>query len=118
MDGSAGAGLRLGPGQNLTVGAQLGLELAQRPSHTDQCVAEGVLWLTSLYVDQYLATGDKPGPGHDILTGRYACYETYACSDGKWLSVGAIEPHFYANLCKALGCQGERPALGGVLPGR
>jgi alpha-methylacyl-CoA racemase len=72
--------------------------------YLDVCVAEGVLWLTSLYVDQYLATGDKPGPGHDILTGRYACYETYVCSDDKWISVGAIEPHFYANLCKALGC--------------
>ena len=71
----------------------------------DVCVAEGVLWLTSLYVDQYLATGDRPGPGHDILTGRYACYGTYECSDGKWISVAAIEPQFYANLCKGLGLE-------------
>ena len=71
----------------------------------DVCVAEGVLWLTSLYVDQYLATGERPGPGHDILTGRYACYGTYACSDGKWISVAAIEPQFYANLCKGLGLE-------------
>ena len=55
--------------------------------YLDVCVAEGVLWLTSLYVDQYLATGDEPGPGHDILTGRYACYDTYAASDGKWIAV-------------------------------
>lgn len=73
--------------------------------YLDVCVAEGVLWLTSLYVDQYLATGDSPGPGHDVLTGRYACYDVYGCSDGKWLAVGAIEGHFYANLCKALGCE-------------
>ena len=73
--------------------------------YLDVCVAEGVLWLTSLYVDQYLATGESPGPGHDVLTGRYACYDTYACSDGKWLAVGAIEGHFYANLCRALGCE-------------
>ncbi len=73
--------------------------------YLDVCVAEGVLWLTSLYVDQYLATGDSPGPGHDVLTGRYACYDIYGCSDGKWLAVGAIEGHFYANLCKALGCE-------------
>lgn len=72
--------------------------------YLDVCVAEGVLWLTSLYVDQYLATGDSPGPGHDVLTGRFACYDIYGCSDGKWLAVGAIEGHFYANLCKALGC--------------
>ena len=71
----------------------------------DVAVADGVLQLTSLYVDQFLATGAKPSPGHDILTGRYACYETYACADGRWLAVGAIEPAFYANLCKALGCE-------------
>lgn len=73
--------------------------------YLDVCVAEGVLWLTSLYVDQYLATGDSPGPGHDVLTGRYACYDIYGTSDGRWLAVGAIEGHFYANLCTALGCE-------------
>lgn len=69
----------------------------------DVAVADGVLWLTSLYVDQHLATGENPGPGHDVLTGRYACYDTYACGDGKWISVGAIEGHFFRNL---LGCLG------------
>jgi alpha-methylacyl-CoA racemase len=73
--------------------------------YLDVCVAEGVLQLTSLYVDQFLATGQKPGPGHDILTGRYACYDTYACRDGRWVAVGAIEPPFYANLCRRLGCE-------------
>ncbi len=73
--------------------------------HLDVSVAEGVLQLTSLYVDQYLATGERPGPGHDILTGRYACYDVYACADGKHVAVAAIEPHFYANLCKHLGCE-------------
>jgi alpha-methylacyl-CoA racemase len=73
--------------------------------YLDVCVAEGVLQLTSLYIDQFLATGEKPAPGHDILTGRYACYETYTCADGGHVAVGAIEPHFYANLCKHLGCE-------------
>jgi alpha-methylacyl-CoA racemase len=74
-------------------------------AYLDVSVAEGVLWMMSLYVDQHLATGDEPGPGHDILTGRYACYDTYPARDGKWISVGAIEPAFYANLCKALDCE-------------
>ncbi|TMA36133.1 MAG: CoA transferase [Deltaproteobacteria bacterium] len=73
--------------------------------YLDVCVAEGVLQLTSLYIDQFLATGEKPTPGHDILTGRYACYDTYACRDGRWVAVGAIEPAFYANLCRRLGCE-------------
>lgn len=70
----------------------------------DVSITEGVLSLMSLYIDEYLATGTVPGPGHSILTGRYACYDTYQCADGKWLAVGAIEPHFYQNLCRRLGC--------------
>jgi alpha-methylacyl-CoA racemase len=73
--------------------------------YLDVSVAEGVLSLMSLYIDQHLATGETPGPGHDVLTGRYACYDSYRAADGKWLAVAAIEPHFYANLCKALGCE-------------
>jgi alpha-methylacyl-CoA racemase len=64
-----------------------------------------VLSLRSLAIDQYLATGEDPGPRQTLLTGRYACYDVYACSDSKWLSVGAIEPHFFANLCVALGLE-------------
>jgi alpha-methylacyl-CoA racemase len=64
-----------------------------------------VLSLMTLYVDQHLATGEAIGPGHDVLTGRYACYEVYPTRDGKWLAVGAIEPAFWANLCRALGLE-------------
>ena len=73
--------------------------------HLDVSVADGVVALMSLYIDEYLATGTVPGPGHNILTGRYACYDVYACSDDRWVAVGAIEPHFYANLCTLLGCE-------------
>ena len=74
-------------------------------TYLDVSVAEGVLFLMSLYIDQYLATGELPGPGHDILTGRFACYDVYQARDGKWLAVGIIEPAFFANLCKALGLE-------------
>lgn len=71
-------------------------------AHLDVSVADGVLAFMSLYVDEYLATGEVPGPGHNILTGRYACYDLYEAADGRWLAVGAIEPHFFANLCRLL----------------
>ena len=32
-------------------------------------------------------------------------YDTYPTRDGKWLSVAAIEPRFWANLCTALGLE-------------
>ena len=71
--------------------------------HLDVSVADGALGMMSLYADEHLATGTEPGPGHYILTGRYACYEVYACADGKHLAVAAIEPAFWANLCRGLG---------------
>lgn len=73
--------------------------------HLDVSIAEGVLSLMSLAVDEYLATGVAPGPGHNILTGRYACYDTYRCADDAWVAVGAIEPAFYRNLCRILECE-------------
>jgi alpha-methylacyl-CoA racemase len=74
-------------------------------AYLDVSVADGVIALMSLYIDEYFATGEIPGPRHNILTGRYACYDVYRCADDRWIAVGAIEPHFYANLCRALGCE-------------
>jgi alpha-methylacyl-CoA racemase len=73
--------------------------------HLDVSIADGVLWLCSLAVDEHLATGADVGPRHDVITGRYACYDTYRAKDGRWLAVGAIEPKFFANLCRLLGCE-------------
>jgi alpha-methylacyl-CoA racemase len=74
-------------------------------AYLDVSAADGVLALMSLAVDEYLATGVVPGPRHGLLTGRYACYDCYEAADGKWLSVAAIEPRFWANLCRRLGCE-------------
>jgi alpha-methylacyl-CoA racemase len=69
----------------------------------DVAISDGVLWLTSLLTDEYLATGVAPRPGHDLLSGRFACYGIYKCSDDQFLAVGAIEPKFFSNLCTLLG---------------
>ena len=73
-------------------------------AYLDVSVADGVLWLMSLAIDEQLALGGDVRPSHDVLSGRYACYAVYGTSDGKWLAVGAIEAKFFANLCAALGC--------------
>ncbi len=69
----------------------------------DVSAAEGIMSLMALSLDQYLATGEEAGPRQVLLTGRYAFYDNYQAADGGWLSVGAIEPHFYRNLCERLG---------------
>ena len=77
--------------------------------YLDVAAVDGVLSLMSLAIDQYLATGEVAGPRQTLLTGRYACYDVYACRDDRWLSVGAIEPRFFANLCERLGLQELAP---------
>jgi alpha-methylacyl-CoA racemase len=42
-----------------------------------------------------------------MLTGGLACYRTYATSDGRHLTVGALEPKFFRRLCEVVG----RPEL-------
>jgi alpha-methylacyl-CoA racemase len=76
-----------------------------RGAYLDVSVADGVLSLTGLAIDEHLSTGVVPGPGRDLLTGRYACYDVYEARDGGWLAVAAIEPVFFANLCRALGLE-------------
>jgi crotonobetainyl-CoA:carnitine CoA-transferase CaiB-like acyl-CoA transferase len=38
-----------------------------------------------------------------VLTDGFACYSIYACADGRQLTVGALEPKFFARLCELLG---------------
>jgi alpha-methylacyl-CoA racemase len=85
--------------------ALLRRERTGRGELLDVSIADGSFALMSLYVDEFLATGVEPGPGHYILTGRYACYDTYTCSDGKHVAVGAIEPQFWRNLVRLLGLE-------------
>ena len=73
--------------------------------HLDVSVADGVLALMSLAIDEHLAEGVQPGPREGLLTGRCAWYDLYQAADGGWLAVAAIEPKFFANLCHILGCE-------------
>jgi alpha-methylacyl-CoA racemase len=50
-----------------------------------------------------LAAGTVPVRGNDMLSGRYACYQVYAAAGGSYVAVGALEPKFWANLCRELG---------------
>jgi alpha-methylacyl-CoA racemase len=81
--------------------ALVGRETTGEGCYLDVAIADGVLWLMSLAIDEHLALGTEPGPGHDLLTGKFACYGIYEASDG-WLAVGAIEHKFFANLLRAL----------------
>jgi alpha-methylacyl-CoA racemase len=45
--------------------------------------------------------------GANLLDSGTPFYDTYACADGRYVAVGALEPQFYAALLEGLGLIGE-----------
>ena len=75
-------------------------------AYLDVSVADGVLALMSLYVDEYLATGEIPGPRHDLLTGRYACYDVYEAATAGGCRWPPSSRSSSPTCCQALGLRG------------
>lgn len=61
-----------------------------------------VPWM-SLYLSQYAADGTVPQRGTTKAGGHYACYRIYETSDGRYVSMGAAEPKFWAKFCEIVG---------------
>src|SRR5690606_33274463 len=45
----------------------------------------------------------QEGRRNNLLDGGAHFYDTYQCADGKWISIGSIEPQFYALLLEKTG---------------
>lgn len=73
----------------------------------DVSMADGALTWLAVPLAHVLAEGTPIPPAMHRLTGRYACYGVYECADGRYMSVGALEPKFWKALCEAL----DRPDL-------
>lgn len=63
-------------------------------------------WL-ALHLAPWLAGEPALRPGEGYLNGGHPFYRVYRCADDKFLSVGALEPKFWAALCGAI----EMPEL-------
>jgi crotonobetainyl-CoA:carnitine CoA-transferase CaiB-like acyl-CoA transferase len=70
----------------------------------DVSMTGGSAALLAVPLAQYRANGRPLSRGDGILGGGHACYNVYCCRDSRWVAVGALEPKFWANLCRALGC--------------
>jgi crotonobetainyl-CoA:carnitine CoA-transferase CaiB-like acyl-CoA transferase len=69
----------------------------------DISMTDGALRWLALYAAEQWATGAAPAGGRGPLSGGYACYSVYATAEGRALTVAAVEPRFWANLCHMLG---------------
>ncbi len=85
------------------LGALMGRERAGRGQFVDVSMTDGVVALMSMWINPYLSYGIGYKRGETTFTGHYPWYNVYETKDGKYISVGAFEPWFYANLCRLLG---------------
>lgn len=76
----------------------------------DAAMVDGAALLVTGQLE-LLARGEWGPRGTNELDGGAPYYATYATSDQRWFSVGAIEPHFYAAMLTVLGLDDEDPAL-------
>jgi crotonobetainyl-CoA:carnitine CoA-transferase CaiB-like acyl-CoA transferase len=101
-----------GGGMNAAISiltALLARERSGAGQRIDMAMVDGLLAMMVLPIDEYVTTGATPRRGETLLTGRYPWYNVYQAQDGKFLSVGAIEPWFYENLCRELGLEQYTP---------
>jgi alpha-methylacyl-CoA racemase len=69
----------------------------------DISMMDGAMSWLGVHAAGYFIDGVPPKRGQMRLSGLLACYRVYRCADGKYVTVGALEPQFWAALCKALG---------------
>ena len=66
-------------------------------------MADTAMALNAINVCNAFAAGKPQGFKEHPLTGAYISYNLYKTKDGRYLSVGAVEPKFWINVCNAIG---------------
>jgi crotonobetainyl-CoA:carnitine CoA-transferase CaiB-like acyl-CoA transferase len=64
---------------------------------------DGTLSLMTAFAYDFLNNGFTYPRGASIYSGGFPCYKIYETKDGKYISIGCLEPHLWENLCRALG---------------
>lgn len=96
----AGGGMH---GAMAVLAALLARERTGRGQFVDVSMFDGVLSLMTAVMSYHFATGDVPGPAEHAINGGFPYYGVYETKDGGHITIGAIEPWFWANLCRAVG---------------
>lgn len=69
----------------------------------DMALTDSVVSMIGHMLSWSFAKGRVPGLGDHVTCGAYPFYNVYEAKDGKFVSIGCMEPWFYAGLCRALG---------------
>jgi len=74
----------------------------------DCAMSDGAASLMAMFYGFKAAGMWKDERRTNLLDGGAHFYDTYQCSDGKWVSIGSIEPQFYALLLEKTGITDEQ----------
>lgn len=74
-----------------------------RGQYVDVAMSDGVAYMLASMMSAYFSDGVIATPGAMSLNGAAPYYNVYECRDGRYLSIGCIEPWFWVALCQALG---------------
>jgi alpha-methylacyl-CoA racemase len=96
-----------GGGMFLAFGVVCALLESQRSGTgqvVDAAMIDGASTLMSMFwAFKAMGAFDENNPGTNLLDTGAHFYDVYACSDGTYISVGSIEPQFYAQLLELTG---------------
>jgi len=90
---------------NAALGIVLALferEKSGQGQYLDIAMADSLLGFMTLPAILRQQKGMPMRRSEHLLSHRYACYSTYATADGRYLSLGGLEPQFWRNLCQGL----------------
>ena len=102
-----------GGGMFLAFGVVCGIVEAQRSGHgqvVDAAMVDGAATLMSMFWGMKAMGFWEPERGTNMLDTGAHFYDVYECSDGNYVSIGSIEPQFYAELLRLSGL-GEQDDL-------
>jgi alpha-methylacyl-CoA racemase len=85
------------------VTALLAVRMGQPGQVVDTAMTDGAALLAMMQYGLLAEGGYHDAAGTNWLDGGAHYYDTYTCADGRWITIGAIEPQFYALLRETLG---------------
>ena len=100
-----------GGGMFLALGVVAALLEAQTSGQgqvVDTAMVDGTAVLMTMFWSMKAAgIFDERNPGTNLLDTGAHFYDVYECSDGRYISIGSIEPQFYAELKRLTGFEGD-----------
>jgi alpha-methylacyl-CoA racemase len=100
-----------GGGMFLAFGVVCALLEAQRSGTgqvVDTAMVDGsAVLMTMFWAFKQLGAFDENARGTNLLDTGAHFYDVYRCADGEYISIGSIEPQFYAELLRLAGLEGD-----------